>query len=56
LPLIEGRLRQVDKEMRKIYGQERRSSAERFLTGREKARALLADLREKDLNGRKPKP
>jgi hypothetical protein len=45
LPLIEGRLKQIDKEMRRIHDSSKNPPAQRFLAGREKARELLADLR-----------
>jgi hypothetical protein len=47
LPLVTDRLKQIDKEMKKIYAGERAEPAQRFLSGRAKARALLADLRGK---------
>ena len=45
LPLIEDRLKQVDKQMKKQHAERPRAPADRFLRGRAKARALLADLR-----------
>jgi hypothetical protein len=47
LPLINDRLRQVDKNMRRLYGAKKSQPAKRFLSGRESARELLADLRGK---------
>jgi hypothetical protein len=47
LPLVESRLRQVDKDMKKLYGGKKIVPANRFLSGRESARELLADLRGK---------
>jgi hypothetical protein len=37
----------VDNDMKKLYGAKRVAPAKRFLSGRESARRLLADLREK---------
>jgi hypothetical protein len=37
----------VDKDMKKLYGGMKIAPAKRFLSGRESARELLADLREK---------
>jgi len=45
LPLIEGRLKQVDKDIRRLHGEKKYPPAKRFLSGRESARELLADLR-----------
>jgi hypothetical protein len=45
LPLIEGRLKQIDKEMKRIQDASHNPPAAKFLSGREKARELLADLR-----------
>lgn len=47
LPLVDSRLRQVDKDMKKLYGGKKTAPAKRFLSGRESARQLLADLRGK---------
>lgn len=47
LPLVDSRLRQVDKDMKKLYGGTKVAPAKRFLSGRESARQLLADLRGK---------
>jgi hypothetical protein len=47
LPLVDGRLRQVDKDMKKLYGGKKCAPAKRFPSGRESARQLLADLRGK---------
>lgn len=47
LPLIEGRLKQVDKLMKKKRVEKSSAPAERFLKGRANARLLLGDLRGK---------
>ncbi len=47
LPLVDSRLRQVDKDMKKLYGDKKPVSAKRFLSGRDSARELLSDLRGK---------
>ena len=47
LPLVEGRLKQVDNLMKKKYLEEPSVPAERFLKGRANARLLLNDLRGK---------
>jgi hypothetical protein len=43
---IEGRLKQIDKEMKRIQDASYNPPAAKFLSGREKARELLADLRQ----------
>jgi len=47
LPLVDSRLRQVDKDMKRLHGGKKIAPAKRFLSGRESARQLLADLRGK---------
>ena len=45
LPLVESRLKQIDKEMKVKHSVRTNGPAEKFVNGRELARAMLADLK-----------